>query len=441
MKRKIIFIVAALAVCAGGLGVWRLNEQRVKALKIESEVLRNLSEEQVVMVLQNQQLVEPGKTFSVVQSEETRKVFLKGLREYLALAAAARYEGLTDDPSIRRILAYRRESILFSLYQNKLDNDIGRFFEVPKDQVDSFLADPANNSDFEADMRAIREIQRRAAVSTGNPLSAPSAAEGEAKVRNREAWAKTKIISAMAQGDAAFIDQPAVQLRLKIAEAGVLATNFLNKYWAAKVRPTDGEINDYLALHPEYDVSVKRGIAQKVLDRVKAGEDFDALAKEFSEDRTTKSKGGLYENVEPGFLWNEVQAAALSLENGKTAPELIETKDGFHIVRLVSKIIRKGADGGNVPVISVRHILIQRRFEEPGSPKPEIPPPFLTPREIAESAIRILKRQALVDQIVAAQPISLPEDFPYEITDELRNGGFRIEKRIDSNTEADEVSK
>jgi parvulin-like peptidyl-prolyl isomerase len=431
MRKKYGIWILILAVIGGGIGLWKFQDQRVKALKLESEILRALSEEQVVMLLQNQQLVEPGKTYSVVQSTESRQAFLKGLHEYLALAAAARLEGLADEPNIKRVLEYKTDALLFGLYQNKLDNDQGSFFELPKERIESYLADPEKAARYEADTNAIKEIQRKVAAGTGNPLAAPSAGDGEAKTKNREAWAKAKIISGMAKNDPEFIDQPAVRLRLKIAEAGVLATNYLNKYWMDQIKPTEKEVTEYLSAHPEYDLKAKRELAQKILERAKAGEDFAALAKEFSEDRTTKNAGGLYENVQPGFLWNEVQQTVNALENGQLAPNLVETKDGWHIVRLVSKTIGKNEAGSEVPVFNVCHILLQKRFEERGVRKPDIPPPFLTPREIAEAAIRTQKRQAFVDRIIAAQKISLPGDFAYEITDELKNSGIKLENKLD----------
>lgn len=432
MRKKIGILIVALAVIGGGFGVWKFQAQRVKALKLESEILRGLSEPEVVMLLQNQQLAEPGKTYSVVQTVETRKAFLQGLREYLALAAKARLEGLADEPNIARLLEYKTDALLFALYQNKLDNEKGSFFELSKEQIEAFLSDPANAARYDADSNLIREIQRKVAKDTGNPMSAPSAGDGEAKAKNREAWAKAKIISGMAKADTEFMNQPAVRLRMKVAEAGVLATNYLNKFWSDEIKPTDGEIAEYVAAHPEFDPKLKRELAQKVLERVKAGEDFAALAKEFSEDRMTKSKGGLYESVEPGFLWNEVQQTVLTLENGRIADRLVETKDGWHVVQLVNKTFKKDASGKDVPIVNVRHILLQKKFEDPnGSKVPDVPPPFLTTREIAETAVKTKKRRDFVDRIIAEQKISLPEDFNYEITDDLKNSGIRLENKLD----------
>jgi len=166
------------------------------------------------------------------------------------------------------------------------------------------------------------------------------------------------------------------------------------------------------------------------LERGKAGGDFAALAKEFSEDRTNKSLGGVYEDVLPNFLWPEVEKAALSMRPGEIFPQLIESKDGWHILGLISRDTKKDDGGTSVPVLAVRHILLQKKFADPASTNPDIPPPFMSPREIAEAQLKKSKRQAFVDEIVSVESIRLPEDFAYEISDDLKQSGVRLENRL-----------
>ncbi|MEQ1763181.1 MAG: peptidylprolyl isomerase [Pyrinomonadaceae bacterium] len=389
-----------------------------------------MSEEQVVILLKNQELVEPSKTLSVVETPETRKSFLKGLREYLALAARARREGIFERSEVKRVLNFKVDSLLSSLYLNRLDNQKGDYFELPKDQIETYLVDASNLGEFDADMQAIREIQRSVAKSTGNPLPTSIAAEGEGIAKTRESWAKSKILSSMARSDAEFMNDPAVQLRLKVLEAGTLATNYLNAHYAERILPSEVEVAEYLKQHPELEPKRKRELAERVLERVEASEDFAALAKEFSEDRTNKSLGGVYEGVLPNFLWPEVEKIALSMRPGDVFPQLIESKDGWHILGLISRNTKKDDSGTSVPVLAVRHILLQKKFADPSSTNPDIPPPFLSPREIAEAQLTKSKRQAFVDSIVSAESIQLPEDFAYEISDDLRQSGVRLENRL-----------
>jgi parvulin-like peptidyl-prolyl isomerase len=74
--------------------------------------------------------------------------------------------------------------------------------------------------------------------------------------------------------------------------------------------------------------------AQGVLDRVKNGEDFASLAKEFTEDTGSKENGGLYTGVGKGDFVSEVEGAALSLKVGEIYPDLVESMFGYHIIKL-----------------------------------------------------------------------------------------------------------
>ena len=58
--------------------------------------------------------------------------------------------------------------------------------------------------------------------------------------------------------------------------------------------------------------AVKRTMMQGLLDRAKAGEDFAALAKQYTEDPGSKNNGGLYENFPRGQMVKPFEDAAFS---------------------------------------------------------------------------------------------------------------------------------
>lgn len=73
--------------------------------------------------------------------------------------------------------------------------------------------------------------------------------------------------------------------------------------------------------------------AEGLLARALAGEDFETLAKENSEDGTA-SEGGKY-IVYKDEMTNELyQNAAISLKAGEIYPSLVETDYGYHIIKL-----------------------------------------------------------------------------------------------------------
>ncbi len=72
-----------------------------------------------------------------------------------------------------------------------------------------------------------------------------------------------------------------------------------------------------------------------LLDRIKVGEDFAQLAREFSEDPGSGSKGGDLGFAPRGRMVPEFDEVMFNLEPGQIS-DVIETKFGFHIIRLES---------------------------------------------------------------------------------------------------------
>ena len=408
-KSLIITFILLVALC-GGVLVWRVQNTRAKDAKIESEILKELTIEQINLVLKNEAPSGDSSVAGTDENAEARRDFLKGMREYLALAAEARREGLTEESNFKINFEFKKNILLADLYKTKLSREQGKYYIVPKEETDAVWTNAANEKQFQTDITTLQTIQKAVAAERGDN-AVFSKLQGGSLVKARENWARTKILSDRAKADAEFISQTEVGLRIKIVEAGILSADYLRKHWAKNIKATEREISDYLAVHPEYDVRKKREKAETLLRRAQSGEDFSRLASEFSEDRTSKNKGGLFENVEKNTLWAEVETAALALEKNQIADRLIETETGFHIVKLENKQIKKEANGSETVKYSVRHILLQKNFEDPGNSNPDIPSPFLKAEEIAKAEIEKEKRNKFVESIVEHNKINLPDDF------------------------------
>ncbi len=402
LKRSLIIILALIAVAAVGVSIWRVQNIGAKDALTVSESLKSLSAEDINLILKSE--ADEGVA-DINNNPEARQAFLKGMREYLALAAAARSEGLTEDANFKINFEHKKNILLADLYQFKLDKELGANYSVPKDALDAVWHKPANEDQFETDMAALRAIQTGVSKARGENITI-QALQGGSLAKARDNWSKTKVLSDRARADAEFMAKPEIGLRIQILEAGILSADYLRKHWAKSVKATAAETAAYLAAHPEYDIKRQREKAEMILRKAKAGEDFARLAAEFSEDRTTKDKGGLHENIEMSMLWPEVETAALALENGMIDDRVIETETGFHIVKLESK-----DNDGDAARYSVRHILLQKKFEDPGNNNPDIPSPFLKAEEIAKSEVEKEKRNKFVNQIVQRAGISLPDDF------------------------------
>lgn len=98
--------------------------------------------------------------------------------------------------------------------------------------------------------------------------------------------------------------------------------------------------------------------AEDVLKRVLKGEDFGALAKEFSQDPGSKENGGDLDFVKKGMFVPEFEKILFEggLKNGEVAPALIETQFGWHII----KFIESRGEGDEKEVHSA-HILFPKQ--------------------------------------------------------------------------------
>lgn len=80
----------------------------------------------------------------------------------------------------------------------------------------------------------------------------------------------------------------------------------------------------------------KKKEAQKIMDKIKSGEDFAALAKEYSIDGSAQNGGDL-DYFPKGKMVKPFEDAAFALEIGEVS-DIVETDYGFHIIKLTDKI-------------------------------------------------------------------------------------------------------
>lgn len=113
---------------------------------------------------------------------------------------------------------------------------------------------------------------------------------------------------------------------------------------------------------PAAEKAKAKADAEGVLKRVKAGEDFAALAKEFSKDPGSAAVGGDLNFFPKGQMVPPFDAAAFSMKPGEIS-NLVETDFGFHIIKLTDR-----RSGRTVPLAEVKdrlsEFLKQRKQQE-----------------------------------------------------------------------------
>jgi parvulin-like peptidyl-prolyl isomerase len=76
--------------------------------------------------------------------------------------------------------------------------------------------------------------------------------------------------------------------------------------------------------------------AEAILKRARAEEDFAILALAFSNDMSSRAKGGEYLFAR-GQLVPEVEKAAFSMKTNQIS-DIVTSADGYHIIKLIEKI-------------------------------------------------------------------------------------------------------
>lgn len=97
------------------------------------------------------------------------------------------------------------------------------------------------------------------------------------------------------------------------------------------------------------EVSAVKERLNNYRERVLRGEKFGALARLYSDDPGSASKGGDLGFVERGTLYPEFEAVAFNLKSGEIS-QVVKTQAGYHIIQMIE---RRGES------IHVAHILIQ----------------------------------------------------------------------------------
>jgi peptidyl-prolyl cis-trans isomerase C len=77
----------------------------------------------------------------------------------------------------------------------------------------------------------------------------------------------------------------------------------------------------------------KHSEALRVLERIRRGESFADLAKEFSIDRGSGKRGGDLGLFGRGQMVKSFEEAAFKLEKGELTGEPVRTEFGYHIIK------------------------------------------------------------------------------------------------------------
>lgn len=311
--------------------------------------------------------------------ESSRSAFAKDIRTMLAVAEEARRTGIANREKTKRQMDFVRAQIIAEDYYATHPK------EVTEAEIVALFKEAGKEALFE---------QLIADALTGEQQTITPAQKAFA----RKSVGRTMI--GERRGVAAgVVKRRIVKLKILLYQARALAQTYTNENLREKVKPTEAEIDAYLASHPDSDLK-DREQAEAILKRLREGEDFAALARQFSADGS-RANGGDLGWFGRGAMVTEFENATFALKPGQVS-ELVKTVFGYHIIKLEERrtVARNGVSEEEV---RARHILINS-----GDPLESQKPP----RDRARDVLQKEKQQRLVDEIVKRSRVIVPPDFP-----------------------------
>lgn len=375
---------------------------------------RSINKAELASLLEDVAKTNPMALKRFTDDPELRKAQIDSLRKLLGYASQAQKDGLADAPINRQELENIRSETTAVNYDREINKNKGQmppFGFISGDRVRAFWNAGTTAKSREIEFQQFMD-SKLAVLKRSNPTMKDREITDEEREQARDFFAKTEIYNAEYQAryrtlPIALHDK--IKLQIKLQQAQFLARAYSASI-ADKTKATDPEVEKYISGHPELDTKKKKEKAEQILKRAEAGEDFAKLANEFSEDPGNKDskgilQGGLYRNVSLGTMVPPFERAALALEPGQIASELVESDFGYHIIKLE----KKGKDPADPKsdIYDVRHILISTAYADPSDPRARDIPV----KSYVRSKVEAEKEKRLIDEIVVSNNISVPDDF------------------------------
>jgi peptidyl-prolyl cis-trans isomerase C len=178
------------------------------------------------------------------------------------------------------------------------------------------------------------------AVSGGKPSSELSQ---EDRDQIKENLIRIELIAQQAEKDGLTRD-PEIASRLELSRLNLLQQASAQRYLKDKT-PTEQELraefetqlasSPLVEYHARHILVSSEDVAQKVIDQLKGGADFAALAKRISSDKGSAAKGGDLDWFSPNTMVKPFGDAVALLKQGEYTRTPVQTQFGWHVIQLL----------------------------------------------------------------------------------------------------------
>lgn len=306
----------------------QMNEQLLRQLGIDRQILQQLVDEEAMVAEARRQ----GITVSDVEIRE-RILNMPAFQENGRFIGEQRYRQVLQFNTPPFTTTEFEDNLRRALMIEKLRTSVAGWIRV----TDAEIADEyrRRNEKVKLDVVPVTADAFRSQVTVSD---ADLTAHFD---KNKESYR----IGEKRRIKYALVDVDKVRASIEVPDADVEA--FYRQNQSQYTTPAQVRASHILLKTEGKDESAVRARAEEVLRQAKApGADFEALAKQYSEDESNKDRGGDLDYFGRGRMVPEFEAAAFAMKSGEVS-DLVKTSFGFHIIKVVDsqpEVVRQLAD-------------------------------------------------------------------------------------------------
>jgi peptidyl-prolyl cis-trans isomerase D len=294
-----------------------LSDQLLRQLGIDQQILQQMIDEQAA-------LVEAERHGMTVSDEElAQQIFaIPGLQENGRFVGEQRYELILRSQVPPMTKGVFEENLRRSLMIDKLRAALTDWMTVSDAEVEREFTQRNEKVKLQVVALTADRFRDQVTVTDADVASYFDMHKAEYRVGEQR---KVKML---------LLDRDQAHARIVVPPADV--QRFYNDNLSQYQTPEQIRASHILLNTAGKDEAAVRKQAEDLLQQVKAGADFAALATKFSEDAGTKANGGDLDYFSRGRMVPEFETAAFALEPGQTS-DIVRTQYGFHIIKVADK--------------------------------------------------------------------------------------------------------
>src|SRR5688572_20967778 len=294
-----------------------MNDQLLRQLGIDRQILGQMIDEQVGLVEAEQNGI------SVSDDELRQQIFsIPALQENGQFIGEQRYQQLLQSQNPPMTPSQFEESLRRSMVLDKLRAALTDWMAVSDADVEREYKQ--RNEKVKLQVVALTAAKFRSGVTVSD---ADVAAHFEAHKAEYRIGEQRKIKYLLLDRD---------QARLKVSIPPADIQRYYNDNIQQYQTPEQVKASHILFKTDGKDEAAVRKQAETVLQQVKNGGDFAALAKQYSEDEGSKANGGDVDYFGRGRMVPEFENVAFTMQPGEVS-DLVKSQFGFHIIKVIDK--------------------------------------------------------------------------------------------------------